>query len=123
MGLDKITEMRKSVNLTLDELAIKSGVPISTIKKISAGVTKNPNIETVKALVHAMGYTLDDLDNLEKTKKSSPNDMLSEEQAAIKLYQVLLNSGFITEGQELTPQQFEFLDGLSIMLSAFFNKP
>ena len=63
MGLNKITEMRKSRGWTIEELSDRSGIPVSTIKKISAGITKRPNIETVKAVVHAMGFTLDDLDD------------------------------------------------------------
>ena len=63
MGLNKIAEMRKTRGWTIDELSDRSGVPVSTIKKISAGITKRPNIETVKAIVHAMGFTLDDLDD------------------------------------------------------------
>ncbi len=76
MGLNKITEMRKSRGWTIEELSDRSGIPVSTIKKISAGITKRPNIETVKAVVHAMGFTLDDLDDepVIETKKMSPSD-------------------------------------------------
>ena len=42
MGLEKITELRKAKGMTIEDLAIKSGIPISTIKKISAGITTNP---------------------------------------------------------------------------------
>lgn len=74
MGLNKIAEMRKTRGWTIDELSDRSGVPVSTIKKISAGITKRPNIETVKAIVHAMGFTLDDLDDesVLEEKKMSP---------------------------------------------------
>lgn len=65
MGLEKIGELRKALGITLEDLSLRSGVPVSTIKKISAGITKNPNLETVKALARALGCTLDDLDEKE----------------------------------------------------------
>lgn len=121
MGLEKISDMRKACGITLEELSDRSGVPVSTLKKISAGITKKPSIETIKAIVHSMGYTLDDLDS-DDIKKSPPiSDEMSEEETAIQLYKALIASGFIKEGEELTKQQFEFLDGLSTMLSAFFD--
>lgn len=63
MGLEKINEMRKKRGLSIDELCLKSGVPKGTLSKITAGITKNPSVDTIKAIVYAMGYTLDDLDN------------------------------------------------------------
>ncbi len=86
MGLNKIAEMRKTRGWTIDELSDRSGVPVSTIKKISAGITKRPNIETVKAIVHAMGFTLDDLDDgsVLEEKKMSPSDATVPEEDIIK---------------------------------------
>lgn len=62
-------ELRKKSNMSLDEISSKSGVPKGTLSKISAGITKNPSIETMRVLVHAMGYTLNDLDP--KAQKNS----------------------------------------------------
>lgn len=126
MGLERITAMRKVSGMTLDELSVRSGVPVSTLKKISAGITKKPSIETIKSIVHAMGFTLDDLDGenpdwLENKKSPLTSKEMSEEDAAVRLYQALIEAEFIQPGQELTPQQAAFLDGLSTMLSAFFE--
>ena len=63
MGLEKITMIRKNKGMTIEELSELSGVPLSTLKKISAGITTNPNLETVKAITHALGCKLDDLDD------------------------------------------------------------
>lgn len=79
MGLERISAMRKASGLTLDELSARSGVPVSTLKKISAGITKKPSIETIKSIVHAMGFTLDDLDSEApdwlENKKSPPTSL------------------------------------------------
>lgn len=71
MGLEKINEMRKFRGMEIDELSEKSGVPKGTLSKITAGITKHPSIENVKAIVHAMGFTLDDLDNFPNVKRDT----------------------------------------------------
>lgn len=61
MGLrEQLVLYRKQAGLSIDELAAKSGIPVSTVKKISAGITKDPQIETLRALAYALGKTLDD---------------------------------------------------------------
>lgn len=62
MWLDTFNQMRKNSDMSLDELCAKSGVPKGTLTKITSGVTKAPALETMRSLVYAMGYTLDDLD-------------------------------------------------------------
>lgn len=62
VAVARLTEIRKKKGLTLKELAKTSGVSISALKKISAGITKNPNIETVRAIANAMNCTLSELD-------------------------------------------------------------
>lgn len=62
MWLDIFNSMRKASGMGLDELSKRSGVPKSTLSKITSGVTKSPPLETMRKLVYAMGYTLNDLD-------------------------------------------------------------
>lgn len=82
MGLD-INTVRREKGITLEDLSQRSGVPLSTLKKISAGITTNPNLETVKAIAGALGCSLDDLeakgieDSFEKkapTQEQGPDD-------------------------------------------------
>ena len=73
MGLEKINDMRKHIGMSLDDLSEKSGVPKGTLSKITAGITKNPSIDTVKSIVHSMGFTLDDLDNFPHIKEGGAN--------------------------------------------------
>lgn len=60
MGLERITQLRKAKGLTIEQLAEKASIPISTIKKISAGITTNPNFETVLAISQALGCSLEE---------------------------------------------------------------
>ena len=67
---DYLSKYRKEANLSIDELAEKSGVPKGTINKIIAGTTKSPTLDTVQALAKTLGKSLDDfLDNPPKSKR------------------------------------------------------
>ena len=61
MALDQINRIRKQKHLTIEALSLKSNVPISTVKKICAGITTNPNLDTVIALAEALNCTIDEL--------------------------------------------------------------
>lgn len=51
--------------MTTAELAEKSGVPLGTLNKILSGATKDPKLETLKAIARVLGLTLDDFDDYE----------------------------------------------------------
>lgn len=65
MGLEKIVEYKKKLGLTTEELSIRSGVPIGTLNKILSGATKDPKLETLKAIAKVLGLTLSDFDDNE----------------------------------------------------------
>ena len=78
--LDKLNQMKKKSGMTTDEISEKSKVPKGTLNKIFAGQTKDPQLGTIKAVVHCMGYTLDDLDDgSEKIEKATADTDVSEE--------------------------------------------
>lgn len=91
MGLEKIGEIRKARKMTLDELSLKSGVPTSTLKKISAGITTNPNLDTVQAIARALNCSLDDFDDNPKIEYNT--FLLGGEKEHIKKYRYLPDSG------------------------------
>lgn len=61
MWLNELKKLKKQARMTHDEIAQASGVPVSTVEKIFSGYTADPKLETVRKIVTAMGYTLDDL--------------------------------------------------------------
>ncbi|MEY8356824.1 helix-turn-helix transcriptional regulator [Lachnospiraceae bacterium 54-53] len=69
MGLEKIEEYKRKLGMTTTELAEKSGVPKGTLDKILSGVTKDPKLETLKAIARVLGLSLDDFDNDELERK------------------------------------------------------
>ncbi|MCI2161287.1 MAG: helix-turn-helix domain-containing protein [Oscillospiraceae bacterium] len=85
MGLERLGEIRKQKNMGLDELSKKSGVPRGTLSKISAGITKNPALDTIQAICDALGCTLDDLVSDEPNKKESSLSKTEQALEKIKL--------------------------------------
>lgn len=85
MWIDTFNDMRRRSGLSLDELSEKSGVPKGTLAKITSGVTKAPALETIRSLVYAMGYTLDDLYNNENAP-SKLHKLSDDEIELIKYY-------------------------------------
>ncbi len=63
MGLEKIAEYKKKLGITTEELSIRSGVPLGTLNKILSGATKDPKLETIKAIAKVLGCSLDDFDD------------------------------------------------------------
>lgn len=73
MWLDTLSELKKKSKKTLKQISDESGVPLGTLNKLFAGQTKDPKLDTVRSVVHALGYTLDDLDGKrEEIKKALP---------------------------------------------------
>lgn len=67
MGLEKINEYKKKLGYTTEELSKQSGVPIGTLNKILSGATKDPKLETLKAIARVLDLTLNDFDDNEPT--------------------------------------------------------
>ena len=79
MGLEKIIEYKKRLGLTTEDLSRMSGVPIGTLNKILSGATKDPKLETLKAIARVLGLTLNDFDTVENY--SSPTYYTNPETA------------------------------------------
>lgn len=100
--LDSFNEMRKKSGMSLDELSEKSGVPKGTLSKITSGITKAPALETMRSLVHTMGYTLNDLDEEESPPEPSAND--SERLTQEEIMHLFAESGLVPTGRDLTEE-------------------
>lgn len=60
MWLDNLKELKKSSNMTLEQIAEKSKVPESTVKRVFGGKNE-PSASTLFRIVDAMGGSLDDI--------------------------------------------------------------
>ena len=57
---ERITNLCKENNLTVNALAIKAGMPRSTLKSILYGDSKNTGIVTIQLICDALNITISD---------------------------------------------------------------
>lgn len=57
---DRILELCRERNLTINGLATLAAIPPSTLKNIIYGVSKNPGIVTIKMICDAFEITLEE---------------------------------------------------------------
>ena len=67
MWLDILKKMKKESGKTSKEISEITGIPKSTIDKLFSGQTKEPYLSMIRSIVHCLGYTLDDLDDTQKS--------------------------------------------------------
>lgn len=92
MGLERITDLRKQVGMTIDELSIRSGIPVSTLKKISAGLTANPTLDTVKAIARALNCSIDEFDDFPAGRPAQQDGLSPAKQKLISLVQQMTDA-------------------------------
>ena len=59
---EHLRAMKDASNMTAQQIADKSSVPVATVNHVLQGLTENPGFDTVCKLVKAMGGSLNDLD-------------------------------------------------------------
>lgn len=61
MWLDKIKELKENKNMTTKQIAQRSNLPESTVKRIFMGDTDAPRIDTLRQIVAVLDGSLDEL--------------------------------------------------------------
>lgn len=142
-----ITIYRTEAGMKIEDLAEKSGVPRGTINKMISGDTKSPTYDNIKAVVYAMGKTLDQLAADEKldspedenfssnlqNRKSPPSpaepDQREDGRAAVdgpmtvdNLTEMLQAAGYIRPGKDLSENDLHFLVGIHEIVLAWFRQ-
>ena len=69
--IDYLRILKNQSGMTTKELSSVSAIPEPTLEKIFSGQTKNPGVNSIQRLVHAMGYTLNDIDPQKQKNASS----------------------------------------------------
>ena len=61
MNTDFINERKRELKLTNQMIADSTGIALSTLDKITAGVNTNPKLDTMRALAKALQCTMEEL--------------------------------------------------------------
>lgn len=94
MWLDVLKKMKKDSGKTAKEISEMTGIPKSTIDKLFSGQTKEPYLSMVRSIVYSLGYTLDDLDDTQKSTAPAEADKDdANKQKLMNNYDVLNNEG------------------------------
>ena len=93
MWLDKLREMKKLSGKTSQVISNETGIPKSTIDKLMIGRTKDPALSMVRSIVHCLGYTLDDLDDTQKSTAPAESGSDANKEKLINNYDLLNNDG------------------------------
>lgn len=56
-----IKKLRAKNNLTQEKLAIKAGIPYTTLTKIESGVIKKPAVQAIAKIAEALDVKIDDI--------------------------------------------------------------
>lgn len=63
--VDNLKVLKKGTGKTNQEIANISGIPKSTVDKVFSGHAKNPNLDTIRGILNAMGYNLNALSSFD----------------------------------------------------------
>lgn len=125
MLVDALDIMKQKSGKTLQQISDECGIPKGTLNKIFAGQTKDPQYGTLKNIVHALGFTVDDLEKFEnpETKKSpAPAEAETEEVSLEETDRLLVALGLIKEGEQLPDDDLAFVGHIVGLLDTWFRK-
>lgn len=83
-----LKELKASRNLTSQEIATLSNIPLATVSRVLSGTTDNPTFDTISKMVVAMGGSIDEMIGIK-----IPDDvpMTPQVDHTITMYADLLN--------------------------------
>lgn len=124
MLTDALNEMKRKSGKTLSQISEECNIPKGTLNKVFAGQTKDPQYGTLRTIVHALGYTLDDLETFENPdEKKSPAPAEAETREIAKwLTDLLVERGYIRPGEDISDRDADFLIHWIGILDAWFEK-
>lgn len=124
MLVDALDIMKQKSGKTLQQISDECGIPKGTLNKIFAGQTKDPQYGTLKTIVHALGFTVDDLEKFENPEiKKSPAPAEAETEDTTKwLTDLLVQRGYIRAGEDISDRDADFLIHWIGVLNAWFEK-
>ncbi len=92
----KLLFLKKSLNLTNEDLATKAGLPVATVSRIISGKTLDPKADTLRKLAMALDCKVDELlgtnQNVEPYYFDKETAEIAQEVAGNQDLKILLHS-------------------------------
>ena len=117
----KLKHARQEKGLTQMQLADLIGVSKSTLANYETD-NREPDMYKIKKILSVLDISSDYLLGVEKQSSPSKDEEENVDEIAKALYEWLIHTGFLKEGQDLTEQQVKGLHGLSDILMALFGE-
>lgn len=120
MWYETLVKIKKESGKTIKQISEESGVPLGTLNKLFAGKTENPKLETIKAVVHCLGHTLEDL--APKTEKAPVPS--NDDTGAMEVDEVInafVSAGLVPSGRDLTDSDLRFLTVVIGAINSWFE--
>lgn len=108
---DNLRRVREEKGVSMKKAAADLGIPYTTYLSYEYG-RREPNIEMLLKLANYYGTTTDDLLGI---KKETSEDIPIE-----NVYQFLLESGFVEDGEDLSDDDLSFLGSIIAALRDWF---
>lgn len=121
MWFEALSKFKKESGKTLKQISEESKVPLGTLNKIFAGQTRDPKLDTLKAIVHCLGHTLDDLE----PAKIEPLATSEDEEGELSVDEVVaafVSAGIVKPGQDLSDADLRFLMVIIDSIEAWFAR-
>ena len=112
MLTDALNEMKRKSGKTLSQISEECNIPKGTLNKVFAGQTRDPQYGTLRTIVHALGYTLDDLETFEnpdEKKSPAPAEAATGEVTREMSIQLLKALGLLDKSGNLSEDDLAFL--------------
>ena len=73
----KLAKLKEKSGLTNQQIADKSGVPLSTVTRMFSGQTDNPTYRNVADIVLTLGGSLDEMEGIEHPEEKTPEKVIA----------------------------------------------
>lgn len=117
MWLDVLNSMKKQSGKTTEQISQESGIPKGTLNKLFAGQTKDPGYRTLSAVVHCLGFTVDDLEK--KETSPLPERPVNEdvERRVTEMIMNLVNElGWVEENGDISSEHRQILESILLLI-------
>ena len=124
MLTDALNEMKRKSGKTLSQISEECNIPKGTLNKVFAGQTRDPQYGTLRTIVHALGYTLDDLETFEnpdEKKSPAPAEAEAGEVTREMSIQLLKALGLLDKSGNLSDDDLAFLGYIVGLLEWLFG--